>query len=673
VPDGVELAERPRRQPELRPIPASFDRYAAVVVVAALAATVLAVRTGGLDGATAELTFWVLAGLVVAGELLPIKVPDRFSYDSVTVSSAFAYALLLAFGLLPALLVYALAAVVADRRDRVPAVISVFNVGQYVLAVAAAAAVLAACGVTLPVGSVEADLGPLLLAGAAFFVVNHVLAGAASAMLTGNLVGPYLRRDIGYQLWTSGCQVALSPLIVVAVEHSAWLIPLTCIPVLAIYLGGREATINEYRASHDGLTDLPNRWVLTRRLEEAVAFGRDTGDGLLLVDLDNFKLVNDTLGHHSGDVLLQQVARRMRAVTREADLLARLGGDEFAVLVSSGGAEEVAQRLLRALETPFEVEDLALDVTASIGIAMLSGADADAREVLRRADVALYEAKEAGASHARYSPERERRSVERLNLGSQLRAGIDRGELFLQYQPKVAADGLAAAGAEALVRWRHPQRGDLLPEEFVPIAEESGLIKGLTLRVLDLALEQAAAWANAGRPLRVSVNLSTRNLLDRDLPSDVGRLLQRHRVPAAALQLEVTESRMAADLKRTRSVLDDLRRMGVSIAIDDFGTGYSSLTQLQHLPVDEIKIDKSFVIGMATRRQDAAIVRSTIDLGRNLDVAVTAEGVEGEDAVALLRELGCTYLQGFHIGAPMDAGACADAAAAFGALTGTPA
>ncbi|HEX8104784.1 MAG TPA: bifunctional diguanylate cyclase/phosphodiesterase [Solirubrobacteraceae bacterium] len=661
-----ERPDRQRREPDLRPIPASFDVYAAAVAVLAALLVVLAVTGGGWHGALSDPRFWALAALVVGGELLPIQVPNRFSYDSVTVSSGFAYAVLLEFGLLPALAVYALAAVVADRTDRVPAVISVFNVGQYALAIGAAAGVHALAGGGVPVTSVASGLTATLAGGVAFFAVNHVLAGAASAQLTGQAIGPYLRADLGYQVWTAGFQLALAPLTVLAAQASPWLIPLTCIPVAAIYLGGRQATINEYRAAHDVLTDLPNRWMLTRRLEELAGREPDArGDGaLVLIDLDDFKLVNDTLGHHSGDVLLQLLAERMRGALRREDLLARLGGDEFAVLLEPAGAAagasggmEVAERLLTALDAPFEVDGLALDVTASAGVAAIP-AGADPRDVLRQADVALYEAKELGSGHAGYSPAREQRGADRLALSRGLRSALDGDEIFVLFQPKVSLSGTRPQGAEALARWRHPERGVVGPADFVRLAEETGLIKALTLRVLELAIAQASEWHRAGRAIRVAVNLSARNLLDRGLPADVAALLAAHGLPPRLLQLEVTESRVVTDIKRSRSVLEELRAMGITIAIDDFGTGFSSLSQLQHLPVDEIKIDKSFVLGMDESRQDAAIVRSTIDLGRSLDLAVTAEGVETAGVLAQLAELGCDCLQGFYIGRPEAAGDC---------------
>jgi diguanylate cyclase (GGDEF)-like protein len=657
---------RERRDPDLRPIPAHYNVYAAGVASLALGTLGLVALGYHWNSVVGEPALWFFAALVLVGELLPIQVPHRYSYDRVHVSTAFAFTILIAFGSAPALVVYGVCSVIADRAHRTPAIISVFNAGQYVLAMGAAGGVLSLLGSGPPVDSVASALPGVLLAGATFFALNHVLAGASSALLTKSKLIPYLRADLAYYVWTDGFQIALSPLIVVASEASLWLVPVACLPVLTIFLGGRQAAINGYRASHDELTDLPNRWVFNGRLEEAVREA-EVGGGkvvLLILDLDDFKLVNDTLGHHSGDDLLRQVAHRLRRVTREDDVLARLGGDEFAVLLKPDSdhvdGREVAERLLAEFEPPFEIESLHLDVAASVGVASTAAAGEQASDLMRSADDALYEAKASGANCVVSSdrPSVDRRD-ERLGLSSDLRDGIGRGELFLEFQPKLALTGNGPQGAEALVRWKHPRLGVMAPGAFVLIAEQSGLIKALTLRVLESAIIQAREWERSGTPIRVSVNLSTRNLLDRELPADVARLLNVHGLPPRLLQLEVTESRVAADLNRTRTVLEELRDMGLTIAIDDFGTGFSSLTQLQQLPVDEIKIDKSFVLGMDASRQDAAIVRSTIDLGRNLGLAVTAEGVESQEVLTTLTDLGCDSLQGFFIGRPQAADACA--------------
>jgi diguanylate cyclase (GGDEF)-like protein len=374
----------------------------------------------------------------------------------------------------------------------------------------------------------------------------------------------------------------------------------------------------------------------------------------MLLDLDDFKSINDTLGHEFGDLVLKQVAWRLNEAVDEHTTLARLGGDEFAVVVHGGSAEAegTTDRMLAALERPMDVDSLAIELAASIGIACFPQHGRTVRELLRHADVALYCAKASHESYQTYAEEYDEYSIDRLALAAQLRRGIERGELTVHYQPKEPLrDGVTSA-VEALVRWNHPQLGCIGPDGFIPLAEQTGVIKPLTERVLETALAQCEQWRHEGLEVTVSVNVSTRNLLDDDLPSTIRTLLARFGLPASALQLEITESRIVADLRRTRAALDEVRSMGVKIAIDDFGTGFSSLSQLQQLPVDEIKIDKSFVIRMETDPNDAVLVRSIIELGRNLGLRVTAEGVESESIKRSLGKLGCDFAQGFHIGRP---------------------
>jgi predicted signal transduction protein with EAL and GGDEF domain len=314
---------------------------------------------------------------------------------------------------------------------------------------------------------------------------------------------------------------------------------------------------------------------------------------------------------------------------------------------------------LGALDQPLELDTIALHIAGSIGIACFPRHGRSAAELMRRADVAMYCAKASDADFATYAEEDDEYSIDRLALAAQLRRGIERGELVVHYQPKVPLQGGPTVGLEALVRWNHPQLGCIGPDGFVPLAEQTGIIRPLTEWVLEASLEQCRQWRRDGFAVTVSVNVSTRSLLDHDLPAIIGALLERLDLHSSALQLEITESRIVADLLRARASLEALRAMGVRIAIDDFGTGYSSLTQLQQLPVDEIKIDRSFVTRMETERQDAVLVRSIIDLGRNLGLRVTAEGVETENVREVLAGLGCDYAQGFHVGRPVVAAECA--------------
>ena len=432
--------------------------------------------------------------------------------------------------------------------------------------------------------------------------------------------------------------------------------------MLAVYVGGRQAAVNSHRAYHDALTELPNRALLAETLEATLTVVEREHEPLsvMLLDVDDFKAINDTLGHEFGDVVLKRIAQRLTDAAGRETTLARLGGDEFAVVLQGGAAEAEgsAQRLLSALERPMDVDSLAIQLAASVGIACFPQHGRTVRELLRHADVALSRAKASDVSYETYAEEYDEYSIDRLALAAQLRRGIDRGELTVHYQPKAPLRGGATSAVEALVRWNHPQLGCIGPDGFIPLAEQTGVIKPLTERVFETALRQCEQWRLEGLVVTVSVNVSTRNLLDHDLPSIIRALLTRFKLPASALQLEITESRIVADLKRARATLDEVRQLGVKIAIDDFGTGFSSLSQLQQLPIDEIKIDKSFVTGMETNRSDAVLVRSIIELGRNLGLRVTAEGVENENVRRELGKLGCDYAQGFHIGRPTPADQC---------------
>jgi diguanylate cyclase (GGDEF)-like protein len=421
---------------------------------------------------------------------------------------------------------------------------------------------------------------------------------------------------------------------------------------------------DRHQSTHDALTGLPN-WVLMQdRLEQALATAaRSEGEvALLLIDLDRFKEINDSLGHSYGDKLLVQVGPRLRSVLRDMDTVGRLGGDEFAVLLPSvdgvAEAEAVAERLRQALHQPFDVDGVILDVEASIGIVLSPWHGTDSEELLRNADIAMYAAKELKSGAVVFQPEVHATTPVRLSVLGDLRRALDTDdELFLNYQPKITLDGERVEGLEALLRWQHPTQGLIPPGDFILVAEGTGIILRLTERVLNLALAQQRHWLDAGTAVPVAVNLSTRCLLDAGLPHMVERLLGEHGVPAALLRLEVTESAVMGDAARCMDVLQRLHDLGVHLSIDDFGTGYSSMAYLRRLPVDELKIDRSFVLGMTTTAQDLVLVRTAIDLGHNLGLTVVAEGVEGAEHVAALRDLGCDLAQGFHYARPMAAAA----------------
>jgi diguanylate cyclase len=380
---------------------------------------------------------------------------------------------------------------------------------------------------------------------------------------------------------------------------------------------------------------------------------------LALIDLDRFKEVNDTLGHHYGDQLLVQVGQRLQAALRKVDTVARLGGDEFAVLLprieTAEGAVTVAKKLQAALEEPFVLEGLSVDVEASIGVALYPEHGNDPEELLQHADIAMYVAKDTHAGFVLFDPTLDQHSPRRLALLGELRRAIDQGQLLLHYQPKIDAHSGQVLGVEALVRWQHPTHGLLPPGDFIPLAERTGLIGPLTHYVLDAALQQCRTWRQGGHELPVAVNVSARRLLDLDFPDEVAGLLTHWRVPARLLVIEITESTIMADPTHAIQILGRLNEMGVQLSIDDFGTGYSSMAYLKTLPVHELKVDRSFVAQMTSDSRDAVIVHSTIDLGRNLGLRVVAEGVEDSLTLQHLDLLGCHAAQGYHISRPVPA------------------
>jgi diguanylate cyclase len=424
----------------------------------------------------------------------------------------------------------------------------------------------------------------------------------------------------------------------------------------------RELLVERARAvehsMHDPLTGLPNRTLLAERFELALraAASGGTTTALLLIDLDRFKEVNDTFGHRYGDQLLNQIGRRFAAVVGDGDTVARIGGDEFAILLPDvstiAKAMRIAENLRQALEISFQVEEVELEVEASIGVVLSGEHGTDAETLLQHADVAMYVAKTRNIGVFAYSTDIDGHSPERLALLGDLRRALEMREIVLYYQPKISVATGEIVGVEALARWEHPTRGLVYPDAFIPAAEHTGLIGPFTSYVLGAALTQARVWADEGTPLAVSVNLSGRNLLDEQLPAEVADLLAAHGVPASLLELEVTESAIMLDPVRARRLLQSLSDLGVTLSIDDFGAGYTSLSQLKTLPIDELKIDRSFVMTMTSDARDALIVHSVIELGQNLGLNIVAEGVEAAEALAALRVFGCDIAQGYHIARP---------------------
>ena len=422
----------------------------------------------------------------------------------------------------------------------------------------------------------------------------------------------------------------------------------------------RQARQLEAQAMYDLLTGLPNRSLLHDRLQHEIALSKreHASFGVVLMDLDRFKEVNDTLGHDVGDEVLREVGRRLKEAIRAEDTVARLGGDEYVLLIHKlepEDAELIANKIFAALDKPFHWKNQSIDLGASLGLSFYPSQCDDASSLLRCADIAMYVAKRSGQGYALYSPDQEYTSRDDLSLKSELRKAIQSDQLSLYYQPQINHRSRRVSGLEALVRWNHPSRGLLAPDQFIPLAEDAGLIAPLTHWVLKTALAQLVALQKKDYGLTMAVNLSARNLHDMELPASILALLAESGVAPQDLILEITESAVMTNLSNGLTILTQLDRMGVTLAIDDFGTGYSSLAYLKRLPVDELKIDKSFVTDMEENDNDAVIVRSTIDLAHNLGLKVTAEGVETRGAWDLLEILGCDNSQGYFMGKPMPA------------------
>ena len=420
------------------------------------------------------------------------------------------------------------------------------------------------------------------------------------------------------------------------------------------------------QALHDPLTQLPNRTLLHDRCDHAIDVARRQTEplALMLLDLDHFKEANDTFGHQFGDLLLRAVARRVAAAVRASDTVGRLGGDEFAVLLpntNESGAQMAAAKLLKALEEPFDIDGQVLEVTASIGIALYPRHGEDGSTLLRRADIAMYTAKRGGLGSAIYNYEDAvgDDAPHRLLVTAELRQAVENHELALLYQPIVDLASGRAIQAEGLLRWRHPNRGLVTPDHFMPAVERSGLMRPVFAFALSSALTQCSVWRSQGLDVHVAVNLSVRNLLDPGLADVVSDAVERSGISPSSLGLEITESMLMVDPERSLKSLVRLRDMGISLSIDDFGTGYSSLAYLQRLPVYAVKIDRSFIRDMNAAVSSRAIIEATVDVAHRLGLKVVAEGVETEQAYNELRAIGCDAAQGYLIARPLSAGALA--------------
>jgi diguanylate cyclase (GGDEF)-like protein len=632
----------------------------AVLVLALARVTPAEVRT--LAGSP---LWWMLALLVICGELRPIVTPGKSVADAAAASITFSFAVLIYWGLPAAAVVQASATFIAGAVARHAGFRNAFNAAQYTISLGVAAAVLAATGAHpspanpwVPDGG---QLGQVAAAAVAFFVCNVVLVAIAVALHARASIVETIRRDLPYQTLVNLALLSVAPLVVVVMNRSAALVPLFLLPLIAVYTNAAISVNRAHQAMHDELTGLPNRKFLVVRTGEALAEAARLRRrvGLLLLDLDRFKEVNDTLGHMVGDRLLQIVAHRLVHSVRPGDVVARLGGDEFAVLLPAvrdhGAAREVAARLRAALAEPIRMDAMDFDIEASVGIALYPDHAPDFELLLQRADVAMYMAKEHRTGVEAYEAGQDRNSPARLSLLGELRRAVQSRQLELYFQPKtMIADG-TPIGMEALVRWRHPSRGMVSPEEFIPVAEQSYLIRDLTRYVMDAALAQAARWWHAGLRVQVAVNVSASDLLSPALADVIAAGLRKHSIPPEALLLEITERVLMSEPAYAADCVATLARMGIPLSLDDFGAGYSSLVRLKRLPVCEVKIDSSFVRRMLENPDDRLIVKSLVELVRALGIRSVAEGVETAGVAEALREMGCDAAQGWQVSGPLDA------------------
>jgi diguanylate cyclase (GGDEF)-like protein len=641
--------------------------YMTAVTVTGLAVLVMvAPRLSLVDlrGLADHPLFWVIAALALVGELRPIVTPGRSAPYSGSTSLTFCFAALLYWGFPTAALLRCIATLAAALTGRQTPLRAAFNAAQFTLSLGAAAAVLEAAGLhPMPLAPwvlTGRELGAVGLAALTSFVCSFLLVGVAMAVHGRGPVLATLRTALPYQAFVNLVLLSAAPLVVVVMARSVLLVLLFLLPLAAVYANAAMSVQREHQALHDELTGLSNRTLLTRRTTEALARVARSGGmaGFLLLDLDRFKEVNDTLGHPVGDGLLRIVAHRLTRSVRPGDTVARLGGDEFAVLLPSvkamTAAREVANRLRAAVAEPIRLEGMSFEIEASVGIALYPRDATAVDGLLQRADVAMYLAKERRSGIEAYVARSDHHSSARLSLLGELRRGIDQGEFELYYQPKVfLADG-RTAGFEALVRWRHPTRGLLTPQAFIPLVAQSFLMRDLTAHVLKSALNQAWLWRQRGLPMQLSVNVSARDLLDGGLAGTIEGELTSRGLPPESLLLEVSERALTNEPARTAAAAACLASVGVPLSLDDFATGRASLGRLRGLPVSEIKIDSSFIAKLPGSADDGLIVKALVDLARALGIRSVAKGVESAETAAALRAMGCDVAQGWHFSRPLN-------------------
>ena len=603
-----------------------------------------------------------ILALYAVARHLPLRSVEPAALGTVTAAPAFALALLLVAPADAALLGIAAAAAV-PRQQGGPRLLATWAIefGQAVILALLAAVVLLQFGVGATLRSGPPDwwqLAVVLLVGAAVYLPEMLLRAGAAAATTGAPLLVVLRQDRGaFAPRSHLLLVAWAPIVVLLAEQAIVLLPVVLAAMLALGWSARATKVSEHEAYHDPLTGLANRRALEQRLDHLTATGRlDDRFAVLLMDLDRFKEVNDQLGHHVGDELLREVGHRLANLSG-IEVAARIGGDEFAFLVRTDDEEvdlaDLANRLVKEVSRPYVVADVRLSIGASMGVARFPDHGLDGSHLLRRADAAMYAAKRSGVPVG-FAALSERAPVPgRLSLLGELDLAMQRGQLRLEHQPKLALGSGEIVGVEALLRWHHPEHGLVPPGDFITTVEHTELIAPLTRHVLRTACEDRARWVVAGIEVPVAVNISTRDLQDTRFPRDLADLLEAGGLPPDQLTLEITETALQVDPERAAKVVAELCELGVRLSIDDFGTGYSSLAVLRHLQVSELKLDRSFVLGMEEDAAGAAVVRSVVQLAHALGLEVVAEGVEREPALEELQRIGCDTVQGFLLSRPL--------------------
>lgn len=638
--------------------------YLGAVSVVGVLWAVAAVARAAVAGSPQRFpVFAVLVVLLVASEQRPLSVHRRVGVDTVSLSGVFACALLLGWNVGWAVAVQIVASLIDDLRSRRDWWKSVFNAAQYALSLGGAALVLDATGYGRPGASPAWQALSAVAAGFTFFLVNDVLPGIAIALVSDEPVIGSLRADLPFQASVNGAMTMLAPVVIAAADRSVWLVPLLLVPAAAVYRAARVSLEQDYRARHDSLTDLPNRFAFTDAVAELTAGSADCALAVLVMDLDSFKELNDTLGHSAGDQLLCQVGSRLSTILPDGATLARLGGDEFALLLPDASTEEAtvfAKAALAALAQPFDVEGTSIDLHASIGVAAHPDHGRDPEKLLQHADVAMYVAKRHRSSVEIYAPERNHHTRRRLSVLNELRPALGRGQLSVHYQPQVDMATATPCSAEALLRWNHPDLGVIPPSEFITLAEHTGFIREITDFVLAESLEQLRIWRARGHDLSVAVNLSPQVLHDVAMMRRIVRTITDTGLPPASVVLELTETAVMSDPGHSAQLLREVADAGIRLSIDDFGTGYSALSYLSRLPVSEVKIDRSFVTHIDGNEANRHIVTAITQLAHNLGMTVVAEGIERVAEWQALAAVGCHVAQGFLIGRAVPPSEAAD-------------